>query len=142
MSFTLSAFSSEQNFHNPVLTKLKFNLDSRVHNILPRCSAFLPLLLFIINFLNVNICFCFFVLIFIFSYWCKEYNKNFLSLWPTHQLLLEARDKNGLLYALEWRCEICEFWFRGLSFSKRYSGSQNWSRKIKWLQLDRELDKL
>ena len=29
MSFTKSAFSSEQNFYNFVLTKLKFNLDSK-----------------------------------------------------------------------------------------------------------------
>ena len=26
-------FQANKNFHNPVLTKLKFNLDSRVHNI-------------------------------------------------------------------------------------------------------------
>ena len=37
---------------------------------------------------------------------------------------------------------FCEFWFRWLSSSKRNSRSHNWSRKIKWLQLDRELDKL
>ena len=54
MSFTRSAFSSEQNFYNFVLTKLKFNLDLRVHNILPRCSAYLPPFHFIISVTYVN----------------------------------------------------------------------------------------
>ena len=37
-----------------------------------------------------------------------------------------TRQKLTLLYALEF----CEFWFRGLSSSERYSGSNNWSKKM------------
>ena len=37
---------------------------------------------------------------------------------------------------------FCEFWFRGVSSSKRHSRSHNWSKKIKWLHFYKELDKL
>ena len=62
----------------------------------------------------------------------SQYN-FLLQLWDPLYRLEEDNPRNKrtwqkltLLYALEF----CEFWFRGLSSSERYSGSNNWSKKM------------
>ena len=82
-----------------------------------------------------------------FHYLKINYNNitSLLKLWDPLYCLEDYNPRNKgkrhkliLLYALEF----CEFWFRVLSFSERYSGSHNWSRKIILIILFRHLNKL